>query len=174
MDRLRFYDIDSDYIQYLKSFDHQVPEINYGRYNKFFCGVVLQIDQFHYFAPATSLKKQQRTNFVIHDKGRPISSIRFSFMVPAFSEVLSLTNFRLHPQNYQDLVNAEIKYCNQNRDKIYKKAKEVYKIGTNKKHPLSYTCCDFKLLEEKSSVYSSQIAQAKRETEAKDENEPFK
>lgn len=76
-------------------------------------------------------------------------------MVPAFTEVLTLTDFGRQPQSYQDLVNAEVKYCNQNREKIYKKAKEVYKIGTNQNHPLAYTCCDFKLLEEKYSAYTS-------------------
>ena len=76
-------------------------------------------------------------------------------MVPAFTEVLALTDFSRQPQSYQDLVNAEVKYCNQNREKIYKKAKEVYKIGTNRNHPLAYTCCDFKLLEEKYSAYTS-------------------
>jgi len=155
--KLKFYDIDGDYINYLKTFDHQVPNIYYSQYNKFFCGIVLQIDEFDYFAPVTSLRKQQRTNFLIYDKGRVISSIRFCFMIPAFDEVLSLCDFSKQPRTYQDLVNAEIKYCNKNVDKIYKKAKEVYKIGTNSKHPLYHTCCNFKLLEEKSLNYSSEI-----------------
>jgi len=149
MSRLKFYDIDENYIDYLKTFDHQVPNIRYNKFNKFFCGIVLQVGQYNYFAPVTSLTKQQRTNFLIYDKGRVISSIRFSFMIPAFPEVLTLKDFSKQPQTYRDLLNAEIKYCNQKVDKIYKKAKQVYKIGTNRSHPLSYTCCDFKLLEEK-------------------------
>ena len=75
------------------------------------------------FCPGHIFKKQQRTNFLIYDQGRALSSIRFSFMIPAFDEVLSLKDFSKQPQTYQDLVNAEIKYCNQKVDKIYKKSK---------------------------------------------------
>ena len=169
MSKLKFYDIDENYIDYLKTFDHQVPNIRYSKFNKFFCGIVLQVGQYNYFAPVTSLTKQQRTNFLIYDKGRAISSIRFSFMIPAFSEVLTLKDFSEQPQTYKDLLNAEIKYCNQKVDKIYKKAEEVYKIGTNSSHPLSYTCCNFKLLEEKSIEYPSVIAN--RQVAATDENQ---
>jgi protein AbiQ len=158
MARLKFYDIDENYINYLKTFDRQVPNVHYNKFNKFFCGIVLQVGQYDYFAPITSLTKQQRTNFLIYDKGRAISSIRFSFMIPAFPEVLILKDFNKQPQSYRDLLNAEIKYCNQSVDKIYKKAKQVYKIGTNRNHPLSYTCCDFNLLEQKSVGYLSEIA----------------
>ena len=169
MPTLIFYDIDENYIDYLKTFDHQVPNIRYNKFNKFFCGIVLQVGQYNYFAPVTSLTKQQRTNFLIYDKGRVISSIRFSFMIPAFPEVLTLKDFSKQPQTYRDLLNAEIKYCNQKVDKIYKKAKQVYKIGTNRSHPLSYTCCDFKLLEEKSLKYLLEIT--KSQVAATDEDQ---
>ena len=155
MGKLKFYDIHKKYISYLKKFDHQIPEIEYDNNSKFFCGIVLEINGFNYYAPITSFNKQQRTNFVILDKGRPISSIRFSFMVPASEPFITLTDFSSKPQKYKDLVNAEVKYCNQNITAIYKKAKEVYKIGINKKHPLNHTCCDFKLLEEKSLIYNN-------------------
>ncbi len=135
MAKLKFYDVSRDYIKYLKHYDNKIPDIDYDRFSKFFCGVVLQIDRYNYFAPVTSFNKQQRTNFLIRDKGRPISSIRFSFMFPTFDQVLTLTDFGSKPQSYKDLVNAEIKYCNQNADKIYKKAIEVYKIGVTKTIP---------------------------------------
>jgi protein AbiQ len=170
MGKLKFYDIDTDYIKYLKKFDEQIPDVTYDRYNKFFCGIVLQINGFKYFAPVSSFNKQQRTNFVIRDKGRPISSIRFSFMFPAFNHVLKLKDFSNEKQSYKDLVNAEIKYCNQNVDTIYKIAKKVYKIGTKKNHPLNYTCCDFKLLEEKSLDYSYQLSKTTKQIAATNED----
>lgn len=171
MGKLKFYDIDINYINYLKKFDKQVPNVNYHKYNKFFCGVVFQINKFNYFAPVTSFNKQQRTNFLIRDKGRAISSIRFCFMLPAFDCVLQLKDFSDKPQTYKDLINAEIKYCNQNVDKIYKKAQEVYKIGTNKNHPLAYTCCDFKLLEKKSSNYTPELTKTIQQIATTNENE---
>jgi len=51
MSRLKFYDIDENYIDYLKTFDHQVPNIRYNKFNKFFCGIVLQVGQYNYFCP---------------------------------------------------------------------------------------------------------------------------
>jgi protein AbiQ len=155
--KLKFYDIDINYIKYLKQFDKQVPNIQYSTFNKFFCGIVLSINNFNYFAPVTSLKTKQKTNFIIYDKNRPISSIRFSFMIPAYPEVLTLKDFSKEPPTYQDLLNAEIKYCNQKFNDVYQRANQVYKIGTNSNHPLNYTCCNFNLLEEKSIEYISEL-----------------
>lgn len=153
MNKLKFYDIDINYIKYLKKFDKQIPNVGYDKYNKFFCGVVFQIGNFNYFAPISSFNKQQRTNFLILDKDRPISSIRFGFMFPVPKNVLHLKDFKNENKSYKDLINAEIKYCNSNIHTILKKAEQVYKIGINQNHPLTHTCCDFKLLEEKSLKY---------------------
>lgn len=38
MGKLKFYDIDIDYINHLKSFDKQIPNVGYDKHNKFFCG----------------------------------------------------------------------------------------------------------------------------------------
>ncbi len=155
--KLRFYEVDKKYIDYLKNFDKQIPNITYDRYNKFVCGIVLTIDEFNYFAPVSSFTKQQSTNIVITDKGRAISSIRFCFMFPAPNEAIKLKDFTAVPQKYRDLLNAEIKFCNRNVDKIMKMAQRVYKIGSNREHPLAYTCCDFKLLETKCKEYIKDI-----------------
>lgn len=43
----RFYDIDTNYIKFLKKIDKQVPDIKYTTTNKFVCGVVLDINGFN-------------------------------------------------------------------------------------------------------------------------------
>jgi len=156
---LKFYDVDSDYINYLKTFDRQIPNMNYHTFNKFVCGVVLNINGFNYFAPVSHFIEQQRTNFLILDKGRPISSIRFCFMFPVPPENLTLKDFSNEPQTYLDLVNAEIRYCKDNSDIIFKKAMQIYKIGINRNHPAAYLCCDFKLLELKQEEFQQQRLQ---------------
>lgn len=171
MKKLKFYDIDSEYINYLKSFDDQIPDTTYDKRDKFFCGVVVQINGFDYFAPISSFKKKQRTNFVIEDKGRPVASIRFSFMIPAFPHVLQLKDFSQESQSYKDFVNAEIQFCNQNRQAITKKAEAVYKIGSNRNHPLAYTCCNFPLLEKQCAAHLSVFEDALKETAATDEED---
>lgn len=147
---LRFYDIDVEYVKYLQSIDSQIPNIHYSTNNKFVCGVVLNIDGVKYYAPISHTTKKYQTSLLIYDKGKPISSIRFSFMLPAYEKVLKVKNFKEIAnvdQHYADIISSEYNYCRNNIDAIYKKANAVYKIGCNKNHRLNYTCCDFKKLE---------------------------
>lgn len=144
---LKFYDIDKDYISYLKTFDEKVPNIEYNSNNKFVCGIVLEINNVKYYAPISHKTEKQQTNLRIFDNDRPIATIRFSFMIPAFDDILKFKNFKDIAKidyNYAALLYAEYSYCSSNIKTIKDKALAVYKIGCNKKHRLNYTCCDFK------------------------------
>lgn len=157
---IKFYDIDEKYVKYLQTIDSQVPDIHYSTNNKFVCGVVLHVGDFDYYAPISHMNIKQRTNFLIYDKGKPISSIRFSFMVPAFKEVIQVKNFydiAKYDKNYANLLNSEYKYCKSHEQEILKRALAVYNIGCNKNHKLNYTCCDFKNLESASEKYKNQL-----------------
>ncbi len=86
---LKFYEVDSEYIKYLRvNGDQKIPNIEYEKHKKFFCGIVLTINNFNYFAPVSSYNKKVHTSFLIMDKDREtkklkaISSLRFSFMFP--------------------------------------------------------------------------------------------
>ena len=154
---IKFYDIDNSYIQYLKQFDRQVPDINYSMHNKFVCGIILNINNINYYAPVSSFNKKQQTNFPIRHNGQIISTIRFSFMFPAMDNVLSLKNFqriRSIDSNYADLLSTEYNYCKSHIDDIYRRAQAVYRIGCNADHYLNKTCCNFKLLESVYTQYS--------------------
>lgn len=148
---LKFYDIDTDYIKFLKTIDKQVPDIEYSSNNKFVCGIVLDINSVKYYAPISHKTEKQQTNLRIYDHGKAISTIRFSFMIPAFDEVLKFKDFKNIAKtdpNYAALLHAEYLYCNSHQEEIKNKALAVYRIGCNKGHKLNYTCCDFKKLEE--------------------------
>lgn len=148
---LKFYDIDENYIQFLKTIDRQVPNVKYDSNNKFVCGVVLEINGVKYYAPISHKTDKQQTNLQIFDNGIPISTIRFSFMIPAFDDVLTYKDFKKVAKldkNYANLLQAEYDYCSYHVQDIKDKALCVYKIGCNKNHRLNYTCCDFKKLEE--------------------------
>ena len=152
-----FYDIDEEYIKFLKTIDNQVPNINYATNNKFVCGVVLEINDVQYYAPISHMKNKQRTNLLIYNNRTPIASIRFSFMIPALNSVLTLKNFKdiaVYDKNYANLLMAEYAYCKSHLQDILKKASDVYKIGCDKNHALNYTCCDFKKLEQHYTKYS--------------------
>lgn len=157
---LKFYDIDKEYINYLKTFDKQVPNITYSSNNKFVCGIVLEVNGIKYYAPISHKTDKQQTNLQIFDNGRPISTIKFSFMIPAYSEVLKLKNFKeiaKSDPNYAALLQAEYSYCSSHITDIKNKALSVYRIGCNKNHRLNYTCCNFKLLEKHYLEYNSLI-----------------
>ncbi len=56
MDRLKFYNIDDKYIQYLYKFDNKVP---FNKNSKRpYIGIVLEINGITYFAPMFSPKQQ--------------------------------------------------------------------------------------------------------------------
>ena len=155
---MKFYDIDENYVKYLQTIDKQIPNIHYSTNNKFVCGVVLEINGTKFYAPISHTIKKFQTSLLIYDKNRPISSIRFSFMLPAYDEVLKEKNFKeiaTQDQNYANIITAEYDYCLHHQDDIYQKANAVYKIGCNKDHHLNYTCCDFLKLEDEYLKYKT-------------------
>lgn len=157
---LKFYDVDENYINYLKSIDRQIPDISYSTNNKFVCGIVLDINGISYYAPISHTTHRFRTSKLIYDKGTPISSIRFSFMFPAPNSVLKQKDFRqirMQDPHYADIITAEYNYCKANESSITQKAQSVYAIGCNKNHPYNYTCCDFAKLESEYMKYDATV-----------------
>lgn len=141
-----------------KKIDSQVPDIKYESNNKFVCGIVLEISGVKYYAPISHKTNKQQTNLQIFDNNKVISTIRFSFMIPAFNDVLTYKNFKevaKSDPNYANLLHAEYNYCSSHIKDIKDKALSVYKIGCNKNHRLNYTCCDFKKLEEHYMSYKN-------------------
>ena len=54
---------------------------------------------------------------LIYENNIPISSIRFSFMLPAYKEVLTVKDFgkiAKTNQNYANIIASEYHYCQQN------------------------------------------------------------
>lgn len=152
---LKFYEVDSEYIKYLKeNGDDKIPNIEYKKHKKFFCGIVLTINNFNYFAPVSSYNKKVHTSFLIMDKDRetkklkPISSLRFSFMFPCPIEYLSQKDFSKEDEKHRNLLRKELRYCNKNREKIKKLANEVYKLGLKEETRKKFNICNFKKLEE--------------------------
>ena len=157
---LKFYEVDGEYMKYLReNGDQKIPNIEYEKHKKFFCGIVLTINNFNYFAPVSSYNKKVHTSFLIMDKDietkelKAISSLRFSFMFPCPIEYLSQKDFSKEDEKYKILLRKELHYCNINREKIKKMANEVYKLGLNEKNRQKFNICDFKKLEEKCLEY---------------------
>ena len=148
---LDFYYVDKSYIDYLKSIDSKVPDVDYETHHKFVCGIVLDIFGISYYAPISHSTQKFRTSMLIlDDKNVPIASIRFSFMFPAPDNVLSKLDFKKIGSTdpyYERILQKEYFFCKSNESAIMEKALEVYKIGTNLEHKLFNRCCDFRKLE---------------------------
>ena len=154
---LKFYDVDSNYVKYLQSYDKQIPNISYSSNNKFVCGVVLSINNCNYYAPISSITRLYRTSYPIKNSdGSVIATIRFCFMFPvplAFLVEKDFSLIRQHDSAYADLLLKEWNDCRLNEAAVLLKAQSVYKIGCNKSHKFNYTCCNFPLLEQKMRAY---------------------
>ena len=74
---LKFYEVDGEYIKYLRvNGDQKIPNIEYEKHKKFFCGIVLTINNFNYFAPVSSYNKKVHTSFLIMDKDRETKELK--------------------------------------------------------------------------------------------------
>jgi len=158
--QLDFYEIRADYIAYLLKFDSKVPHIDYSEtspHDKFMCGIVLSVNGYDYFAPISSFATQQRTNMVIkNEKGKPISSIRFSFMIPVPPSVVDIKKIKNEPSlGYRRLLDLELRFCRKNEKAIRRMAKYIHNTVVNGKDPIvAKNCCDFSKLETACSNYT--------------------
>ena len=166
---LSFYDIDLNYINFLKTIDKRIPNISYSNRDKFVCGIILQMNNHDYYAPISSKHVAQDTNFIIFDNNnKAVSSIRFCFMFPAISSVLHKISIKkyLHSKNKQNrsygaLMYSEHNYCKRFEQNIRKKALRIYNSRLDKKMPnfsfYELHCCDFPLLEANYMNYNPNI-----------------
>jgi protein AbiQ len=157
--KLDFYQVETAYITYLQGIDGRVPRIDYSAvspHDKFLCGIVLKVGDYDYFAPVSSFRTSQRSNIIIKDvNGKDVASVRFSFMIPVPSDVISVKKIKDEPSpQYRMLLNMELQFCRRNTNAIYSKARFVYDAVTVKKDPLMVkSCCDFKTLEASCDEY---------------------
>ena len=146
---INFYTIDSTYLANLKEIDNKIPNTNYQTNNKFFCGIVLSIHGYNYFAPISSFNKRQPTNLPIYNNDRQIiATIRFCFMIPVETKYLTLKDINsVEDIKYRRLLSTELQFCRKNEEKIKKAALRVYNYGINPQHKQNKNCCNFKNLE---------------------------
>lgn len=162
MENLKFYEIDPDYMDYLRHFEPKVPNNVKNGNSKPYCGIVLSINGFNYYAPVSSFNQSQFTNFPIKDIDDNnnefiISTVRFCYMVPAPNEVLTLKNFSTNDYKYNGLLSKELSYCQKpdNRNKIRTKAQKIRNLKPT--HAWYSQCCDFNLLENLCASYTKKL-----------------
>lgn len=161
--KLKFYEVDNNYIQYLKQFEPKIPNFNYNENNKFVCGIVLSINNCNYYVPVSSNKTVMKSSLPIYDKTKIISTLRFSFMFPIPESCCNMKDFNKVNMPYRKLLQKELKYCNSIREDISKKAESIYNSVVRKRNPIMVTnCCDFALLEQKCLEYTQSLNQTQQ------------
>lgn len=160
--------IDSAYITYLRQFDTRVL---WNKKNRPYVGVILEVNNFTYFAPLESAKKGKRVNRRlalqvwnrINVDTDPMSFLLINDMIPvnkANYHDVNLNYEKEHnPQKYQMLMN-EINYLRPRKNQILKQAQSLYENTTIRKvHFFKKMCLNFKLLESKSSAFPTHSEQ---------------
>lgn len=159
MDKLNFFTVDLQYVNYLKDTERKkrgfcrVPDIDYGkqRKEKFLCGVVLTVGRINYYVPVSSYKQQKPDNFLIKSAGgQVVASLRFNYMFPVPDDLVSVRVISNEPDRaYRALLAQELQYCIRNQETIQRLAERTYKRVLLGKDPgLVANSCDFKLLEQ--------------------------
>lgn len=164
MEKLNFYTVDLDYVNFLKRAEQKkrgfsrVPNMEYGnlRKPKFLCGIVLQVNNINYYVPVTSYTQQKPDNFLIKaDNGQVTGSLRFNYMVPVPKELVVERTISSEPDRaYRALLAQELKYCIKNKETIQHLAERTYKrVFLGKDPGLISNSCDFQLLEQECKTY---------------------
>ena len=60
MERLRFYEVDFEYIEYIQKFEKKIMDSINSKSNRKFIGIVLKIDNLDYIVPLTSPKEKHK------------------------------------------------------------------------------------------------------------------
>lgn len=160
--RLKFYEIDADYIEYLLPYashlfhNSKTSQANTRKY----IGIVLKVNGFDYFAPLTSFKPKHEKmkdglDFI---KIKRYAVLNLNNMFPAPIEVCNYIDFsEVRNASYRNLLMAEYREIKRLSDRIVKNASNLYrhKINNNNEDALSKRCNDFLVLEEACTNYES-------------------
>lgn len=157
---LDFYNVNSDYVEYLFKFDNHVC---LHKNERPYLGIVFNFNDYNYFAPLTSdnskeyLRKNVDYRRIIIDIGKndnqKIGFVRINNMIPVPKKCYKkmTINGIVNNRKYKNLLLKQYRVfiTPKFQEEIKIKAERVYKISSNKNHHLNSKVCDFQLLEKK-------------------------
>ena len=167
MRNLRLYTVDKQYIKYLQQFEENVL---YGDGEKYqterkYLGVILEINEFKYFAPLSSPKQSDyfyengkrfiRRNIIplirlVSSKNILLGKVKLNNMIPVPDECLTLYDVENEPdEKYRSLVQDEIICIRKQKAQIMKNANILYNQKTKQYAGINYlnSTVDFKRAE---------------------------
>ena len=164
--KLNLYSVSDKYIKYLRQFDDRIYDNKDENriHERKYVGLVLTVNEFNYYIPMSSPKKSDYIDFEkkiirndtktiirVHDGERLYGTLRISNMIPV--PIIELEPYIVSNENdskYKEVILGELRYINNNSEKIVKYAKTVYNQKV-KNIDVGYikNTVEFKLLEEK-------------------------
>ena len=157
-----FYEIDDDYIDYLRKFDSKVLSTKDGvrKHSRKYIGIMMHNGNYKYFIPLSSYKSKTYDSMYesksLKKIGR-LAVLRINNMIPVIDEVIHQVNFGvITDQKYKYLLQSEYRKIKSREKEIRTDSRIVYYYRLNDKNKdkgLYNLCCDYKLLEEKSDKY---------------------
>ena len=171
---LKIYNIDSEYIDYLKQFeqniDYNIKDKN--KHKRPYIGIVFEIENYLYFAPLKSPKKKydlsmkSHTDIILIDDGK-MGIINLNDMIPVpkakKDKLLTEVEYKVDINDnneivkYKNLIQDQISWCNKTDNKkiILKKALRTYKLYDKlpDNNKLKQRCCNYKYLESVCKAY---------------------
>lgn len=172
--KLKWYIIDKEYVNYLRKFDEKVENIDYNFKLKPYIGTLININDINFYVPISSPKKKHESmkdgiDFIkIKQKDKTIGVLNLNNMIPIldknveklrYSEIEQYRNFNSDKEKklYIALLNFELTLINNKREKIKRNAMKIYneKI-VNPNSEIAKRCCNFKLLEDKCKEYNKE------------------
>ncbi len=140
--KLNLYSVSDKYVTYLRQFDDKIYDNKEDArtYERKYLGVVLTVNELNYYIPMSSPKKSDyidndnkiirndtKTIIRMHNGGRLYGTLRISNMIPVpITELEPYTISDESDLKYKDVILGELRYIDNNSDKIIKYAKIVY------------------------------------------------
>ena len=168
---LKLYEVDNDYIDYLKKYDKKVLNYSGEKYkvNRKYLGILLKINEFIYIAPLSSPKNKdydldkkikKSTKIIIRikkiqkDKERLLGTIKLNCMIPIYN-TKAIKKYDVKAEKdkkYKNLIQEQLVFIRKEEKMIIKRAENLYKQKL-KNPPYLKDTVNFILLEEKSKKY---------------------
>lgn len=159
---INLYEIDDDYIDYLRKFDKKVlsSKTDNRTFTRKYVGILLHNKCFKYFIPLSSYKPDVYDSMYESPSLKKIGNmavLRINNMIPVIDSVIHKIDFNAETDiNYRILLRNEYRILKTREREIRTDSRIVYYYRLNEKNKfkgLYNICCDFKLLEEKAIQY---------------------
>lgn len=162
MNKLKLYEINPQYLNYLHSIDNKVSLEHEHANKRKFIGIVLEINNIKYFAPLSSPKEKHKLlkdNIDIYKiKNGELGIINFNNMIPVDEALAAMVDLsKIKQIKYKYLMLEQLRIFNRDYAKILKKAKKIYSLRYKKyfNQNIKNRCCDWLKLEQALSKYKS-------------------